>query len=527
MSWATQIRKLFRDPAGTSGSMADPAVRALRDAATDAQRSRLPQMAAALSFRTIFGMIPVLVVGLVIAGAVMDRSSRREFVKRALDYTGISAISVHEGPGVSIYSQQESAPDTNAGTRPPSVDQATLMGPETPPELTATSTDPGTLERVLTEILDRGRRNISLKAVGWIGVVTLLYAAIAMLVEIERAFNQVFRVPRGRSWVRRIVNYWAIITLGGLGLILTFYIGAQFETWARNISESRGWVIGSGALTVQLIGYGVTVCISTLMLTLLYASVPNTRVKPVAAITGAFVSALLWEAGKFGFQQYIAYSTGYAKLYGSLALVPLFLLWIYYTWLIVLFGLEVTYQLQHGRLKTRPQPLSDSGPVVVEPTGGLLVMTAITRAMTTGTPQSVHALSLTTGLSDPAVSLIVSRLAERGLLLRVEGASGRADSADPLYTLARTPGSIRIAEILSIGFELAGGPESNPTVAKLRQAQIDAAGSETLAEAAGLTGDSPNRLLKSVQNPAEPGTLLLAATPENGSTAARPATLSS
>lgn len=526
MSWTTQIKKLFRDPTGASGAMADPAVRALRDAAADAQRSRLPQMAAALSFRTIFGMIPVLVVGLVIAGAVMDRGARREFVKRTLDYTGISAISVHEGPGISKYSEPEPPRDASAPPRPLPVDPAALMGPDVPPELMAAENDPGKLERVLTEILDRGRRNISIQAVGWIGVATLLYAAIAMLVEIERAFNQVFRVPRGRSWVRRVVNYWAIITLGGLGLILTFYIGAQFETWAKNIAESRGWVVGSGAITVKLIGYAVTVTISTLMLTLLYASVPNTRVKPVAAIAGAFVSALLWEAGKLAFQQYVVYSTGYAKLYGSLALIPLFLLWIYYTWLIVLFGLEVTYQLQHGRLKTRPQPLSDSGPVVVEPTGGLLVMTAITRAMTAGSPQTVPALALTTGLSEPAVSLVVSRFAERGLLHRVETPTGRADSAEPLYTLARTPGSIRIAEILTIGFELAGGPEGNQTVAKLRQAQIDAAGSETLADAAGLSGDSPNRVLKAVQNPAESTTPLLGPSPESGTSTGRPATLS-
>ncbi len=525
MSWGTRLKRLFRDPAGASGSMADPAVKALRDAATDAQRSRLPQMAAALSFRTIFGMIPVLVVGLVIAGTVMDRDSRRDFIKRALDFSGISAINVHEGPGVSIYSQPEPARDPSE-PRPPPVDQASLLGPEMPPEILATNTDPGTLERVLTEILNRGRRNISIKAVGWIGFFTLLYAAIAMLVEIERAFNQVFRVPRGRSWVRRIVNYWAIITLGGLGLVLTFLIGAQFETWTRNIAESRGWVIGSGAITVQIIGYAVSVGITTLMLTLLYSTVPNTRVKPVAAITGACISGLLWEAGKVAFQQYVAYSTGYAKLYGSLALVPLFLLWIYYTWLIVLFGLEVTYQLQHGRGKSRPQPLYESGPAVVEPAAGLLILTAVARAMVSGTPQSLRMLTLSTGLSEPVVSLVVSRFAERALLLRVESGGGRTESADPLYTLARTPGSIRIAEILSIGFELAGGPESNPVMSKMRQAQIDAAGSETLADAAGLTGESsPRQSLPAVQNPTQTPALPPAGTPSNGSAAPRPATL--
>jgi membrane protein len=501
VSWTNRIKQMFRDPAGTSGSMADPAVRALRDAAADAQRSRLPQMAAALSYRTIFGLIPVLVVGLVLVRAYTSKADRDDIITKGLSYSGVSAIALRD---------------------------ANEVGPPTPEQAAAEVLQKNDFDlgNMIKVVLDRAESTVSFRAIGWIGFGTLLYAAIAMLVEIERAFNQVFRVPRGRSWIRRVVNYWTLMTLGGIGLIATFYVGIQFQSWATNIANTRGWSIGSGTLTVQLIGYAVTVFISTAMLTLLYESIPNTRVKPIPALLGAFLSALLWEAGKFGFGEYLAYTTGYAKLYGSLALVPLFLLWIYYTWLIVLFGLEVTYQLQHGRLKTRPQPLSDFGPVVVEPSAGLLVMASITRAMAVGSPQGVPALALATGLSEPAVSLVVARFAERGLLLRVEGPNGRQDGSDPLYTLARTPGSIRVAEVLSIGFELAGGPEANPVVAKLRKAQIDAAGSETLADAAGLPADSPNRLTaKSVQNPSNAPALPAAASPPSGSPATRTATL--
>ena len=509
MSWTTQIKALFRDPAGTSGAMADPAVRALRDAATDAQRSRLPQMAAALSYRTIFGLIPILVVALVLVRAYTTKTDRDAIIAKGLEYAGVSAITIAEPAG--------SSPADFVG--PPKPEEVALEAAKT-----ALRENDLNLPQIIRGTIEKAESTVSFQAIGWIGFATLLYAAIAMLVEIELAFNQVFRVPRGRSWLRRVVNYWTLLTLGGIGLIATFYVGIQFQTWATRLAETRGWSPGSGTLTVQLIGYAVTVFISTAMLTLLYESIPNTRVKPVPALVGAFIAALLWEAGKFGFGQYLAYTSGYAKLYGSLALIPLFLLWVYYTWLIVLFGLEVTYQLQHGRLKTRPQPLSDSGPVVVEPTGGLLVLAAMTRAMTAGTPQSVPALTLTTGLAEPAVSLVVSRFCERGLLHRVEN-PGRQDSAEPLYTLARTPGSIRIAEVLTIGFELAGGPESNQTVIKLRKAQIDAAGAETLADAAGLSGDSPHRVFKAVQNPAESITPLLTSAPESDTNASRPATL--
>jgi membrane protein len=519
VSWLARITRRFGDPGKTTGPgaapFADPAVKALRDAAADAQRSRLPQMAAALSYRTIFGLIPVLIVALLVVQAFFPQK-QREVLKLALERTGISTITL-----------RDDAPVIDA---PPPAD---LVGPPVPPEIAATlSRGSRDVEEWLNVLIARAESTISFKAIGLIGLATLVYAAIAMLVEIERAFNQIFRVPRGRSWIRRIANYWTLLTLGSAGLIATFFVGARFERWAEHVAESRGWIVGSSALTVQLIGYAVTVLISTAMLTLVYEVVPNTRVKPAPAALGAFLAALLWEAGKLGFAQYVLYSTGYAKIYGSLALVPLFLLWVYYTWLIVLFGLEVTYQLQHGRSKTSAQPLSDFGPTVVEASSGLLLMTAVARAMASGSPQSVRSLTQSTGLSEPVVSLVVARFAERGLLLRVErgGASG---GSDPLYTLARTPGSIRVAEILSIGFELAGGPEANAVIARLRQAQIDAAGSETLADTAGLTGDSPSKPAHASpadtgtpgQNPPIPLVSSQTAGSTNGSGPSRPATL--
>ncbi len=437
--------------------LTDESVQAFRTAAAEAQRSRLPQMAAALSFRTLFGMIPTVVVALLILGRFVADDELAGIIKRAMEYAGLDNITVSGA----------AASDPSMG---PPVDRS--------------------LDEWVAILIARARFGFSAGAVGLIGLITLIYAAISMLVEIERAFNQVFRVPRGRSWVRRVVNYWTLLTLGGIGLAATFYVGAKFQLWAKEIIDSQGLGMGTGALTVQITGYVVTVAISTAMLTLVYATVPNTRVKPLSALVGAIIGALLWEAGKWGFGQYIEYSTGYAKLYGSLALVPLFMLWIYYTWLIVLFGLAVTYQFQHGKLKTSPQPLSDFGPTIVEPSACLLVMTTMARAMAIGTPQSLKAIGLSTGLSEAVVSIVVTRFAERGLLLRVER---EGESADAQYALARNPSMIRVGEVLSLGFELAGGPESNPVVERMRRAQIDAAGSETLADIAGNPGEPRKR----------------------------------
>jgi len=464
----------------------DPAVAALRSAAAEAQRSRLPQMAAALSFRTVFGLIPVLVVALVIVKARSSENDQSEVVRRILEYTGLSSITVHPDPEI------VGPPDLEQGSRE--------------------------LQKWITELIDKAEKSISLGAIGLVGAGTVLYAALAMIMEIERAFNQIFRVPRGRSITRQIVNYWTLLTLGTAGLMATFYVGAQFQGWAERELNLR-----STSLSVQLIGYGITVAISTVLLTFVYMTVPNTRVKILPALAGAILSALLWEAGKWGFQQYIAYSSGYARIYGSLALIPLFLLWVYVTWLIILFGLSVTCQLQYGRWRLNAQPLSEFGPTVVEPSSPLVIMVAFARAMSAGTPQSIKQIAHSTGLSEAVVSMSITRLAERGLLHRVDKGTSAVADAEPVYTLARIPSAIRTGEILSIGFDLAGGPEANPVVARMRKAQIDAAADETLAQAAGIVPE-PARIEGSRTRPALPG-VSQPSEDSNGSAKPRPATL--
>ena len=333
-------------------------------AAADAQRSRLPQMAAALSYRTVFGLIPVLVVGLLLFRVLAPKDSQLEILKMALDRTGISAISLRDDPAATPETPTAPTPAPSPAASPstpsaptPSSSAAPTPASQAPSETLAAGAEPksttdggepdGKHEHRTSEapkeggaasghvsrqvdatlhsrsfsaeewihgMIEKADSTVSFKAIGVVGVATLIYAALAMLIEIERAFNQIYRVPRGRSLTRRVMNYWALLTLGGLGLIATFYVGAKFEEWADHAAESHGWIIGSGAVTVELIGYAVTVVISTFMIALVYQTVPNTRVKPASALLGALLAALLWEAGKFGFAQYVAYSKGYARI---------------------------------------------------------------------------------------------------------------------------------------------------------------------------------------------------------------------
>jgi membrane protein len=440
----------------------------LRNVAAESQKSRLPQMAAALSYRTIFGLLPTIVVALLGLRAFATDQDIDELVERTLKFAGLSQIEVSDAgePETSpVYSPEEPPPGGDAGPG----------AAPTEPEPAKSSQS---LAQAIKQLVDRAG-TINFRAISIVGIALLIYAAISMLVEIERAFNQIYRVPIGKSWSRRVTQYWTILTLGTLFLFGTFYFGARFQQIVVKLAGQSG-LATAGAVWVGAVGYSITVVISTTLFLLMYVLVPNTRVKVLPALAGAFVAALLWEGGKWGFTQYLAHSTGYARLYGSIALIPLFLLWIYVTWIIVLLGLQVSYFLQHTRHRTIPEPRLELEPAIVDPASALIVMESVARGFQAGRPAPVAEIARQAGLPQGITEQLVSRLVERGMVLRV----GEREQA--AYTLARPPEGIAAAEVLGIGYELAGrdGAEEaggDPGVLqRLRQAQIQAAGTATL-----------------------------------------------
>jgi len=170
--------------------------------------------------------------------------------------------------------------------------------------------------------------------------IIIVWVALALLGTIERAFNNIYHVPRGRSFIRRIVNYWTLLTLGPLLLALGMYVTARFTPVGR-IQTSIIQHVGPVVLSY---------IISSLAFFFLYFVLPNTRVSAKASVWGAIVAALVWSVVKWLFGFYVTRYQPYSTIYGTLGLIPLSVLWIYISWLIVLFGLQLTFTTQH--LKT-------------------------------------------------------------------------------------------------------------------------------------------------------------------------------
>ncbi|MBB2497292.1 YihY family inner membrane protein [Aquipseudomonas ullengensis] len=176
----------------------------------------------------------------------------------------------------------------------------------------------------------------------WAGVVLLAVTAFMMLVTIEKAFNAIWRVRQPRRGVSSFLLYWAILSLGPLLL----GVGFAVSTYIASLSLLSGPDALIGAKT--LLGFAPLLS-SVAAFTLIYASVPNARVPLQHALLGGLFTAVLFEIAKALFAQYVRLFPGYQLIYGAFATVPLFLLWVYLSWLIVLFGAELVCNLSSSR----------------------------------------------------------------------------------------------------------------------------------------------------------------------------------
>ncbi|MCQ4257786.1 virulence factor BrkB family protein [Stutzerimonas stutzeri] len=240
---------------------------------------RGPHSAAALTYTTLFAVVPMMTV----------------------TFAMLSAIPAFQGVGeqIQMYIFSNFIPSTGA-----------------------------TIQEYLVAFTDQARQ------LTWFGVGFLMATALMMLLTIEKAFNVIWRVRQPRRGISSFLLYWAILSLGPL------LLGAGFamSTYITSLSMISGPHALIGARTVLK---GMPLVLSVAAFTLIYAAVPNTRVPLRHALVGGVFTAVLFEAAKQLFGLYVSYFPSYQLIYGAFAAVPLFLLWVYLSWMIVLFGAEL------------------------------------------------------------------------------------------------------------------------------------------------------------------------------------------
>jgi membrane protein len=182
-----------------------------------------------------------------------------------------------------------------------------------------------------------------------IGVLALAVTVVLLLATIEDQLHHIWRVKSPRPWVQRILAYWAILTLGPLLLGVSFSLPGYLDLIARHTGlHVNAHELTNGPEAHELLRF-LPFVLETLAFTLVYALIPNCAVRWREAFIGALVAAALMEGLKIGFVLYIAYLSTYRAVYGALAAIPIFLLWMYVAWAAVLFGAVVAAALPEWR----------------------------------------------------------------------------------------------------------------------------------------------------------------------------------
>lgn len=200
-------------------------------------------------------------------------------------------------------------------------------------------------------------------------VVALAVTAVLLLATIEATFNTIWRVERQRPWPVRLLVAWSLLTMGPL------LIGASLSLSSRAllIAASHGF---GDVVEPSVVSRFLPLLLEVVAFTLVYVVVPVRPVKWRHGIVGGVLTAVTFELLKYGFGLYILNFPTYQAIYGALATIPIFLVWVYVSWVLVLFGAEVVASLPEWREGHEPK----AGPYTA-PRVRLLAAVAVLRGI--------------------------------------------------------------------------------------------------------------------------------------------------
>ncbi len=192
--------------------------------------------------------------------------------------------------------------------------------------------------------------NMNVGVLGSVGLALLLYTAVSLVHKVEEAFNFIWHVSRGRSIGERFSRYISALLVGPLLIFAALGVTAAAMSLAVVREALQIEAISWLALQAgRLLPYALIVG----AFTFLYIFIPNTRVRVTAALVGGLIAGVVWQTAGWGFAQFVVASTRYAAIYSSFAIMILFMLWLYLSWLILLFGSSVSFYMQYPEYLVR------------------------------------------------------------------------------------------------------------------------------------------------------------------------------
>ena len=344
------------------------------------QHNRCPVRASALAYSSLLALVPMMAVVIGVATSLLQKQGEDAVGKM------IDQLVVNVAPALGLQNSPDAA-------------QATERRHE--------------VVRQITDSIGR----IHSGALGATGIVALLFVAISMLVRIEETFNDIWGITRGRSWVARVIQYWATLTLGPILLIVVVGLtsGPQLNAVHAYLA---GLPLGAGVLLSFLFRF-LPFLLLSLAFGLFYQLMPNTRVRWQAALTGGMVAGFLWQLNNQVGVLYVSSVVKNSQIYGSLGIIPVFMVGLYFCWLILLFGAQVAYAFQN-RAAYLQEKLAEGVNQKGREFVALRLMTQLASHFRRGEkPPSVEQLSAALGVPTRLVTQLLNALLQARLLVEV------------------------------------------------------------------------------------------------------------
>lgn len=421
--------------------------------------NNLLAMSAALSFRTIFAMIPLLVLSFLMLRSIGVVEDGKLALRQVLERSGLAQILVEEKPALE-------------GDSP-------AKEPEATPEAEAADIRRINLADQIVALVEDVESKLTFQRIGPVGAAVLIWTALTLFMTLEASLNRIFEAHRSRSLSRRIVLFWTAMTLGPIAVGVALFVSNQ------SVRAATGMPVLSWF--TQVLGWIVPVLVGILVVAMLYMLVPNTHVKYTSALTGALISVPLWLVARWLFALYVDRFVMKGNLYGVLGLLPLFLLWLNVSWSVFLFGGQLAYtatNLKRMRMEDRAEQMT------IGPSDLLAVLLAVARPYAEGQgPPEFATIASASGVTDEAASRIVELLSDAEIICATH------TDEEPRYLLTRPPSRINLAEVIAmadpppiLGDNTAGNGAQR-AIHQVRSCLQEAMGRQTLADLIDTTSD--------------------------------------
>jgi membrane protein len=316
-----------------------------------------------------------------------------------------------------------------------------------------------TVNPELVEMINGFIKGARSETAGVVGALLLVTIVLLLFKSIEDAFNEIWGVRRGRTLLRRVAFYWTILTLGGIlffasvallgaGAFVNVFVGRL--PFGSEIVRMLRWSLPSFSFVVLVA-----------ILTAFYRAIPNTRVRWKAAVTGAFVVALLLTANNFLQFLYLKRVLLTRSLFGSLGIIPVLMFGLYIFWLFVLVGGQISYAVQNVHVRNSRLAWGSLSAANRERLSLAVLMAICRRFYCSESAPSVTDISNAVRLPAQVVNECLNRIVDAGYVMALAPIPG-STTTEVVYQPARPLSRITLYDFKAAADNLGAAPAGDP-----------------------------------------------------------------